>query len=104
MKYFGQCLTNIVSHRGQKCYPDTNDKGQIKVGVIVVSFCQRVIHHPKNEESSFLMNTETQLITRKGMKIARPTLCLRSVLSMYESPFSLYNLLDNMDWQDTHEM
>ena len=34
------------SYRGQECDPDTDDEGQIKVRVVVVSLRQRVVHHP----------------------------------------------------------
>ena len=35
-------------------YPDADDKGQIKMSVIVVSFCQGMIHHSENKDSSSL--------------------------------------------------
>ena len=30
---------------GEECYPDTDDVGQVEVGIIVIGFCQSVGHH-----------------------------------------------------------
>ena len=41
--------------RGEESYPDTDDVGQVEVGVIIVGLCQGVGHHSGIINSSLLI-------------------------------------------------
>ena len=60
---------NLNSYRWQKCDPDTDNESKIKMRVIVISLCHRMVHHPGQENILILSGWSIDYLSRHTINI-----------------------------------